>query len=34
MEAVWETESYVLEYIVTFPTDLNDLLNPRMRDLF
>ncbi|RBI59739.1 cytochrome ubiquinol oxidase subunit I [halophilic archaeon] len=34
MEAVWETDSYVPEYIVAFPTDVNDLLNPRTRDLF
>ena len=34
MEAVWETDSYVPEYIVAFPTDLNDLLNPRAKDLF
>ncbi|MFB6160932.1 MAG: cytochrome ubiquinol oxidase subunit I [Haloferacaceae archaeon] len=34
MEAVWETDSYVPEYIVAFPTDLNDLLNPRTKELF
>ena len=34
MEAVWETESYVPEYIVAFPTNLNDLLNPRAKELF
>ena len=34
MEAVWETDSYVPEYIVAFPTDVNDLLNPRTKDLF
>ncbi|ELZ28676.1 cytochrome bd ubiquinol oxidase subunit I [Halogeometricum pallidum JCM 14848] len=34
MEAVWETESYVPEYIVAFPTDVNDLLDPRTKDLF
>lgn len=33
MEAVWETESYVPEYIVAFPTDLDDLLNPRAKEL-
>jgi cytochrome d ubiquinol oxidase subunit I len=33
MEAVWETESYVPEYIVAVPTDLNDLLNPRAKEL-
>jgi hypothetical protein len=27
MEALWETDSYVPEYIVAFPTDVNDLLN-------
>ncbi|WP_225336314.1 cytochrome ubiquinol oxidase subunit I [Halomicrobium urmianum] len=34
MEAVWETDSYVPEYIVAFPTDVQDLLDPRTRDLF
>ncbi|RBI59540.1 cytochrome ubiquinol oxidase subunit I [halophilic archaeon] len=34
MEAIWETESYVPEYIVAFPTDVSDLLNPRTKDLF
>ena len=34
MEAVWETDTYVPEYIVAFPTDLDDLLNPRAKDLF
>jgi cytochrome d ubiquinol oxidase subunit I len=34
MEAVWETDSYVPEYIVAFPTDLNDLLDPRTKELF
>lgn len=33
MEAVWETESYVPEYIVAFPTDINDLLDPRAKEL-
>ncbi|MFC7198785.1 cytochrome ubiquinol oxidase subunit I [Halospeciosus flavus] len=34
MEAVWETESHVPEYIIAFPTDLQDLTNPRAKDLF
>jgi cytochrome d ubiquinol oxidase subunit I len=34
MEAVWETESYVPEYIIAFPTDMNDLLDPRAKELF
>lgn len=34
MEAVWETDSYVPEYIVAFPTELENLLNPRAKDLF
>lgn len=34
MEAVWETESYVPEYIIAVPTDLTDLLDPRAKDLF
>src|SRR6056297_156611 len=34
MEAVWETDSYVPEYIVAFPTDLQDLLDPRAKDIF
>ncbi|MFC4541332.1 cytochrome ubiquinol oxidase subunit I [Halosolutus amylolyticus] len=34
MEAVWETESYVPEYIVAFPTSLQDLLDPRAKDIF
>lgn len=34
MEAVWETESYVPEYIIAVPTDLNELLDPRATDLF
>jgi cytochrome d ubiquinol oxidase subunit I len=33
MEAVWETESYVPEYIIAFPTDINDLLDPRAKEL-
>ncbi|QFU83163.1 cytochrome ubiquinol oxidase subunit I [Natronorubrum aibiense] len=34
MEAVWETDSYVPEYIVAFPTSLEDLLNPRAKNIF
>ncbi|MFB6151345.1 MAG: cytochrome ubiquinol oxidase subunit I [Haloarculaceae archaeon] len=34
MEAVWETDSYVPEYIVAFPTDVNDLLDPRAKEIF
>jgi cytochrome d ubiquinol oxidase subunit I len=34
MEAVWETESYVPEYIVAVPTNLEDLTNPRAKELF
>ncbi|WP_327054088.1 cytochrome ubiquinol oxidase subunit I [Halomicrococcus gelatinilyticus] len=34
MEAVWETDSYVPEYIVAFPTNLEDLLDPRAKDIF
>ncbi|UPM44209.1 cytochrome ubiquinol oxidase subunit I [Halocatena salina] len=34
MEAVWETESYVPEYIVAIPTTIDQLLNPWAKDLF
>lgn len=34
MEAVWETESYVPEYIVAVPTDLDSLFDPRAKELF
>jgi len=34
MEAVWETESYVPEYIVAFPTSMDDLTDPRAKDIF
>jgi cytochrome d ubiquinol oxidase subunit I len=34
MEAVWETDSYVPEYIIAVPTSLDDLLNPRAKQLF
>ncbi len=34
MEAVWETDSYVPEYIVAFPTSIADLTDPRAKDVF
>ena len=34
MEAVWETESYVPEYLIAVPTDLADITDPRAKDLF
>jgi cytochrome d ubiquinol oxidase subunit I len=34
MEAVWETESYVPEYIVAFPTDLSQITDPQAKELF
>jgi len=34
MEAVWETESYVPEYIIAVPTSPDDLLNPNAKELF
>jgi cytochrome d ubiquinol oxidase subunit I len=34
MEAVWETDSYVPEYIVAFPTSVEDLFNPRAKEIF
>ncbi|WP_158058411.1 cytochrome ubiquinol oxidase subunit I [Halorussus halophilus] len=34
MEAVWETDSYVPEYIIAFPTSVEDLTNPRAKDIF
>jgi cytochrome d ubiquinol oxidase subunit I len=34
MEAVWETDSYVPEYLIAFPTSLGDLTNPRAKELF
>jgi len=34
MEAVWETESYVPEYLIAVPTDLADLTDPRAKELF
>jgi cytochrome d ubiquinol oxidase subunit I len=34
MEAVWETDSYVPEYIVAFPTSIEDLTDPRAKNIF
>lgn len=34
MEAVWETESYVPEYLFAVPTSLDQLTNPRAKELF
>lgn len=34
MEAVWETDSYVPEYIVAFPTSVTDLTDPNAKELF
>ncbi|WP_340097902.1 cytochrome ubiquinol oxidase subunit I [Salinibaculum salinum] len=34
MEAVWETESYVPEYLIAVPTDLGDITDPRAKELF
>ncbi|WP_330631513.1 cytochrome ubiquinol oxidase subunit I [Halocatena halophila] len=34
MEAIWETGSYVPEYIVAFPTTLDGVFDPRTRELF
>ncbi|NHN65884.1 cytochrome ubiquinol oxidase subunit I [Haloarcula sp. JP-Z28] len=34
MEAVWETESYVPEYIFAVPTSIDGFLNPRAKELF
>jgi len=34
MEAVYNTESYVPEYIFAFPTSLDGFRNPRTKDLF
>jgi cytochrome d ubiquinol oxidase subunit I len=34
MEAVWESESYVPEYIIAVPTDLADITDPRAKELF
>ncbi|AZH25648.1 cytochrome ubiquinol oxidase subunit I [Haloplanus aerogenes] len=34
MEAVWETDSYVPEYLIAFPTSVQDVLDPRAKDIF
>ncbi|SDY11456.1 cytochrome ubiquinol oxidase subunit I [Halobellus clavatus] len=34
MEAVWDTEGYVPEYIFAIPTDLSQLTDPRAKELF
>lgn len=34
MEAIWETDSYVPEYIIAFPTSIQDLLDPRAKKIF
>jgi cytochrome d ubiquinol oxidase subunit I len=34
MEAIWETDSYVPEYIIAFPTSIEDILDPRAKDIF
>ncbi|ELZ87587.1 cytochrome d ubiquinol oxidase subunit I [Haloferax elongans ATCC BAA-1513] len=34
MEAVWETDSYVPEYIIALPTDLSQITDPRAKELF
>jgi cytochrome d ubiquinol oxidase subunit I len=34
MEAVWETDSYVPEYLFAFPMNLDQLLDPRAKELF
>lgn len=34
MEAVWEDDSCVPEYIIAFPTNTHDILNPRAKQLF
>ena len=34
MEAVWETESYVPEYIVAVPTSVDGFTDPRAKELF
>ncbi|SEO41214.1 cytochrome d ubiquinol oxidase subunit I [Halogranum amylolyticum] len=34
MEAVWETDSYVPEYLIAFPTSLADVTDPRAKELF
>lgn len=34
MEAIWETDTYVPEYIIAVPTNPEDFLNPRAKELF
>ena len=34
MEAVWDTEAYVPEYIFAIPTDLSQFTDPRAKELF
>jgi cytochrome d ubiquinol oxidase subunit I len=34
MEAIWETDSYVPEYLIAFPTSVQDILDPRAKDIF
>lgn len=34
MEAVYESDTYVPEYIVAFPTSVTDLTDPRAKDIF
>jgi len=34
MEAVWETDSYVPEYLIAFPTSVESLLDPRAKEIF
>ncbi|TQQ78742.1 cytochrome ubiquinol oxidase subunit I [Halonotius terrestris] len=34
MEAVWETDSYVPEYMIAFPTSLDSITDPRAKELF
>jgi cytochrome d ubiquinol oxidase subunit I len=34
MEAVWETDSYVPEYLIAFPTSIENLLDPRAKEIF
>jgi cytochrome d ubiquinol oxidase subunit I len=34
MEAVWETDSYVPEYIIAFPTSVEDVTDPRAKEIF
>jgi len=34
MEAVWETDSYVPEYLFAIPTSMENLLDPRAKEIF